>query len=302
MSWYATKKASKLPMMDKSRILVFDVETTGLSDVLDEILQITILDGYGTELFSSYIKPERHRIWPEAEIINGIKWEMVKDAPSFESVKKQIQGLFNNADLIVGYNVGFDISFVEAAGIIVGGKRFDVMTAFASYRAGIDHSFYRKCKLIECAEYFGYCFNAHDSNEDARATLYCFDALIADERFTTYKKRDKEQVQTEITEKKKTKVTFEVGGRLFSSLFVSLVMAIFGIIALMVLSGIIPKSISDLEALCAFCKNNLLKNIKIPVAILIFAAGTIGSIIRIFRMIIRLPRRIIVQVQRLFFR
>ena len=44
MSWYATKKASKLPNMDKSKILVFDVETTGLEAAVDEILQITILD------------------------------------------------------------------------------------------------------------------------------------------------------------------------------------------------------------------------------------------------------------------
>ena len=64
MSWYATKKASKLPYMNKNEILVFDLETTGLEAAVDEILQITILDGYGSELFSSYIKPTRHRIWP----------------------------------------------------------------------------------------------------------------------------------------------------------------------------------------------------------------------------------------------
>ncbi len=58
MKWYGTGKAAKLASMDKSRILVFDVETTGLSPTLDEILQITVLDGYGSELFSSYIKPE----------------------------------------------------------------------------------------------------------------------------------------------------------------------------------------------------------------------------------------------------
>ena len=44
MSWYATKKASKLPALDKSKILLFDTETTGLEPTLDEILQITILN------------------------------------------------------------------------------------------------------------------------------------------------------------------------------------------------------------------------------------------------------------------
>ena len=35
MGWHATKKASKLPDMDKSKILVFDVETTGLEPSID---------------------------------------------------------------------------------------------------------------------------------------------------------------------------------------------------------------------------------------------------------------------------
>ena len=156
MSWYATKKASKLPYMNKNEILVFDLETTGLEAAVDEILQITILDGYGSELFSSYIKPTRHRIWPGAQRVNGIRYEMVKDAPTFRKVRKEIQEIFNKAQLVVGYNVGFDIEFVEAAGIVVSGKRFDVMTAFASYRAGIEHSFYRKCSLVKCADYFNY--------------------------------------------------------------------------------------------------------------------------------------------------
>ncbi|MBQ6372026.1 MAG: 3'-5' exonuclease, partial [Oscillospiraceae bacterium] len=97
MSWYATKKASKLPYMNKNEILVFDLETTGLEAAVDEILQITILDGYGSELFSSYIKPTRHRIWPGAQRVNGIKYEMVKDAPTFRKVRKEIQEIFNKA-------------------------------------------------------------------------------------------------------------------------------------------------------------------------------------------------------------
>ena len=61
MAWYATKKASKLPALDKSKILVFDTETTGTRST-DEILQITILDGYGTTLFSSLIHPKRKKV------------------------------------------------------------------------------------------------------------------------------------------------------------------------------------------------------------------------------------------------
>ncbi len=36
MAWYATKKASKLPKIDKDKIIVFDVETTGLKPAFDD--------------------------------------------------------------------------------------------------------------------------------------------------------------------------------------------------------------------------------------------------------------------------
>ena len=71
MAWYATRKASKLPSLDKSKILVFDTETTGLEPTVDEIIQITILDGYGTALFNSYIRPKHHRSWNVAELSRG---------------------------------------------------------------------------------------------------------------------------------------------------------------------------------------------------------------------------------------
>jgi len=124
------KESIKASRYGQKKILVFDVETTGLEPSIDEIIQITILDGYGSELFSSYIKPVRHKIWTEAQRINGIRYDMVKSAPTFRKVRKEIQEIFNNAQLVVGYKVGFDIGFVEAAGIVVSGKRFDVMTLF----------------------------------------------------------------------------------------------------------------------------------------------------------------------------
>ena len=206
MSWHRTKKASKLPLMDKSRILVFDTETTGLEPSIDEILQITILDGYGVSVFDSYIKPKHHKSWVGAQAINHITPDMVKNAPTFNAVRDSIQNIFNNAQLIVGYNINFDINFIEAAGIVVTGKSFDVMTAFASYRADVDNlHFFRRCSLKACAQYFDYSFDAHDSAEDARPTLYCFNQLISDPRFTTYNPRKpKITEQDSTTTKKKT--------------------------------------------------------------------------------------------------
>jgi len=303
MSWYATKKASKLPYMDKSKILVFDVETTGLSPTLDEIIQITILDGYGSELFSSYIKPTRHKIWIEAQRINGIRYEMVKDAPTFRKVKKEIQEIFNNAELIVGYNVDFDIEFIEAAGVVVTGTRFDVMTAFASYRAGIEHSFYRKSRLTECAEYFGYSFNPHDAEEDARATLYCFDSMIEDARFTTYKRKEKKQLKEEIPEEKRdTGFTITVKGGQRRSILFGILLAVIGIAGLSKISGIIPDNMEAIKELFSFLKNHITSDFKTGVFAIMLALGCLMVIPRILRFIILLPKRILVYIKRLLSR
>lgn len=47
MLWRATKIASKISNVDKGQILVFDAETTGRPVLRDEIIIITILNGYG---------------------------------------------------------------------------------------------------------------------------------------------------------------------------------------------------------------------------------------------------------------
>lgn len=301
MAWYATKKASKLPTLDKTKIIVFDVETTGLLSTVDEIIQITILDGYGNELFSSYIKPTRHKIWTEAQRINGIRYEMVKNAPTFRKVKKEIQEIFNNAKLVVGYNLNFDIEFIEACGIVVPGTRFDVMTAFASYRAGIEHSFYRKCKLTECAEYFNYSFKSHDSDEDARATLHCFNSLIADGRFTTYRAREKIKLQGQLpVVKKKTRFTIAFQGGFFRSLFLCVVLVICGVILLTRLSNIVPVDLKTLKQLVLFIQDNILNSPLIMISTALSIIGLFGICIRLLRKMFIIPKWLLIHIKRMF--
>ncbi len=203
LSWYGKKKASKIKKIDHSRILIFDTETTGLSPTMDEIIQITILNGRGDRLFSSYIKPVLpHPQWKIAERTHHISKKMVEDAPKFKDVRREIQELFNNAQLVVGYNVNFDLQFIESAGIIVSGKIFDVMTEFAKYTAETTGRSYRNYKLSFCASHYGYSFNEHNSEDDAKATLFCFDRLINEQEFTEVKQRE----HKEITETNKCQI------------------------------------------------------------------------------------------------
>ncbi|MDO4538758.1 MAG: 3'-5' exonuclease [Coriobacteriales bacterium] len=172
------------------RIHVIDLETTGLSKYDDEILSIAITDGYGNELLSSYVKPNRHTSWPEAQRVNHITPEMVENAPTIRELGEEIFNLIDGY-AIVGYNLEFDggfiarhVSYTLAYDFADG---FDVMKQFATIHGTTrwrDGS-YKWSKLVECAEFYDYEFSAHDALEDARATAYCFRALLCDEKYYT---------------------------------------------------------------------------------------------------------------------
>ena len=77
-------QASKLPAipykLKGARIIVFDTETTGVTED-DEIIQLSIIDGNGKTLINEYVHPYWKKDWAAAARVNGITPEMVKDAP-----------------------------------------------------------------------------------------------------------------------------------------------------------------------------------------------------------------------------
>ena len=52
----ALKKKS-VPCENPSRMIVLDLETTGLSNYRDDVLQLSVIDGDGNVLINSYVKP-----------------------------------------------------------------------------------------------------------------------------------------------------------------------------------------------------------------------------------------------------
>lgn len=158
-------------------IAVFDCETTGLDSDSDEILQLSIIDGNGEVLFSSYIKPLRKVTWEAAQAVHGIAPEDVKDAPVPLEVVDQIRKIFDEHKLHIAYNGCFDKKFLYKWGIDFGSAvYFDVMHAFAPIYGEWNDYYgeYKWQKLVKCASYYGYEFKAHDALEDVRATLFCF--------------------------------------------------------------------------------------------------------------------------------
>ncbi len=105
-----------------------DIETTGLNQEENEIIEVAavkfteheILESYQT--FVNYQKP----IPVIVEHLTGITMEMTKDAPTLESVKQSILDFCGNAP-IVGHNINFDINFLKEKGVVLNNTLFDTL-------------------------------------------------------------------------------------------------------------------------------------------------------------------------------
>lgn len=179
--------------MDTGKIIAYDTETTGVGKT-DEVLQITVLKENGDVLFSSYIKPYRHKEWPGAQEVHHISPEMVKDAPYPHEVAPLLRDIFMSAEEILGYNImRFDNRFMSKNfQINLSGKTgVDPIIGFNSvnlphHKLGNAVEYYCPEALIE------YNLGAHDAATDVRATIKVYHAFeekykkTADEIFNRY--------------------------------------------------------------------------------------------------------------------
>lgn len=96
-----------------NKYIAFDIETTGLDPMYDEIIEIgaiKIEDGKEIETFSTLIKPE-YEIDEFITELTGITNEMVMDAPKINEVLPKFMDFIKDS-VILGHNVNFDINFI----------------------------------------------------------------------------------------------------------------------------------------------------------------------------------------------
>lgn len=166
-------KYEELIEFKNKKKIILDCETTGLTNT-DEILSLSIIDEKGNVLFDELFHPLMSDWNIKAKAINNIYPEDVANKEWFSLSIKQIQQIVDEADVIVGFNVKFDLNFLYKQGIKVKHKEtFDVFETYKSlYKT-------KKNSLEAISKYLGYTeTNFHNSLDDCKATLFCLNKLM----------------------------------------------------------------------------------------------------------------------------
>jgi len=164
----------------KRPIAFFDLETTGLDQVKDRIVEIAIVrinvDG-SRDQYEKRVNPEMP-ISEESSSIHGIYDEDVKNAPTFKQIAHEVNKFIANCDL-GGYNSNkFDLP-VLAEELLRAGISVD----FKSRKlVDVQQVFYKKEPRTLAAAYKFYCqeelVNAHNALADVEATVAVLEAQL----------------------------------------------------------------------------------------------------------------------------
>ncbi len=168
------------PLIDVT-FCVLDLETTGGSPKDCEITEIGAVRYRGGELlgtFQTLVDPGM-AIPPSITILTGITQAMVYDAPDIATTLPSFLEFIGDA-VIVGHNVRFDMSFLDAAATRLGyGKLANPTSDTARLARRLVREEVRNLRLRSLAAHFRSPTTPnHRALEDARATAHVFHALL----------------------------------------------------------------------------------------------------------------------------
>jgi len=165
----AGKPVQETPGLLFPDFVVIDVETTGLSESSDKVIQVAAVRYINHKMFErfvSYVNPGRP-IPAEASRVNGITDKKVRMAPGFKSIQNQFFSFIELAPLVVGYNVSFDLKFLSAESGIDLFTAWDHMDVLPLAREALP--MLPNYKLATVSQHIGFDTNFHDALSDCRA-------------------------------------------------------------------------------------------------------------------------------------
>lgn len=151
--------------------VVFDLETTGFSNINDKITEIgavKIRDFKIVDRFSELVNPEKDISYRVQEL-TGITNEMVKDKPTIEEILPKFMEFVGN-DVLVAHNADFDTGFImqkcKEQGLEYKNKKVDTLMLARIMLPNL-----KRYKLDKVAKEVGVqLLNHHRAVDDAEAT------------------------------------------------------------------------------------------------------------------------------------
>lgn len=222
----------KQELSKSDTIVVFDLETTGLSRTKDRIIEIAavkyaIESGYELreiDTYHQFINPNRP-LPQEIIDLTGITDEELADKPTEDLLVNEIAD-FMSGSIISGYNIGtFDIIFLREM-FARNGIMFNpvgVVDAIRLARNRLDKpKDVADYKLGTVGGYFGIGFTAHSAIEDTRATGSVLQILLR-EYVALEAEEASEEPKPEIGSLRPhlTRIQFWAGFRGFSRIYVN---------------------------------------------------------------------------------
>ena len=163
----------------KSKYVVFDIETTGLSSVKNKIIEIgavKVEDGRITDRYSVFVNPGEP-IPYNIEKLTGINDSMVAGAEPIEKILPEFLEFSKDA-VMVAHNADFDMGFIEHNAGLMG---IDFAPTYLD-TVGLSRVLLpelNKYKLDTVAKALGVSLeNHHRAVDDAEATAHIFVALL----------------------------------------------------------------------------------------------------------------------------
>src|SRR6266498_1167480 len=156
-------------------IVAIDIETTGLSEERDAIIEIGAVKFKGHRVedeWSTLLNPNRHI--PEfVSGLTGISDAEVRNAPRFHDVAGELEAFVGNAP-IVGHNVRFDLGFLQRAGLFQYNEVIDTYEL-----ASVLMPTASRYNLGALGKQLGILLPAtHRALDDARVTMAAFNRLF----------------------------------------------------------------------------------------------------------------------------
>ena len=184
--YYVNDMVSAVAGSDNSSLdgeyIVFDIETTGLSNKTERITEIgavRMVGGEVQESFNTFVNPGKP-IPAKIVELTGITDAMVADAPSEAEALKRFYDFCGDCRVLVAHNAGFDTGFIREAA-----KRSDLPYEFTSVdTVPLCRSLYKglkNYKLDTVAEFLKLPpFNHHRACDDAAVLAGIFQKVLVD--------------------------------------------------------------------------------------------------------------------------